>query len=268
MLRACFKDGIGFLKILETLQDLISDINLQCDQDGMSFQCIDKGHVCLIHVVYERMAFTEFECDEDICLGINLDNFISMLRLISKDDVLTMKADGETDQINFHLENLSENKKCDLSLKLMDLESDAMELPEDDQYSVHIQMSSGQISKNIKDLASIADQIRISSSKVDNETKISIAASGDIGTADINIGSSADVVKGTRIDLLNKDDADISMSFSVRHLISICKASTLCNRLKFGLADSLPLMVHYRLPNIGNLKYYLAPKVEEADFDE
>jgi proliferating cell nuclear antigen len=41
------------------------------------------------------------------------------------------------------------------------------------------------------------------------------------------------------------------------------KASTLCNYVKLMLATETPLVVEYEIEQMGTLKYYLAPKINE-----
>lgn len=41
------------------------------------------------------------------------------------------------------------------------------------------------------------------------------------------------------------------------------KASSLCNYVKLMLAAETPLVVEYEIENLGSLKYYLAPKINE-----
>jgi len=43
------------------------------------------------------------------------------------------------------------------------------------------------------------------------------------------------------------------------------KASSLCNYVKLMLACDTPLVVEYEIENMGSLKYYLAPKINENE---
>ena len=43
------------------------------------------------------------------------------------------------------------------------------------------------------------------------------------------------------------------------------KASTLCNNVKLMLAADTPLVVEYGIDQLGQLKYYLAPKISEGE---
>ena len=55
----------------------------------------------------------------------------------------------------------------------------------------------------------------------------------------------------------------VTLSFALRYLNMFNKASTLCNYVKLMLANETPLVVEYEIENLGSLKYYLAPKINE-----
>jgi proliferating cell nuclear antigen len=66
-------------------------------------------------------------------------------------------------------------------------------------------------------------------------------------------GSSGDKAMGDKV----------TLSFALRYLNMFNKASTLCNHVKLMLASETPLVVEYEIENLGSLKYYLAPKINE-----
>ena len=55
----------------------------------------------------------------------------------------------------------------------------------------------------------------------------------------------------------------VTLSFALRYLNMFNKASSLCNYVKLMLAAETPLVVEYEIENLGSLKYYLAPKINE-----
>lgn len=57
----------------------------------------------------------------------------------------------------------------------------------------------------------------------------------------------------------------VNLSFALRYLNMFNKASTLCNNVKLMLASDTPLVVEYEIENLGSLKYYLAPKINENE---
>lgn len=62
-----------------------------------------------------------------------------------------------------------------------------------------------------------------------------------------------------------KDFEKVNLSFALRYLNMFNKASTLCNYTKLMLAAETPLVVEYEIDNLGSLKYYLAPKINENE---
>ena len=63
-----------------------------------------------------------------------------------------------------------------------------------------------------------------------------------------------------------KADADrVNLSFALRYLNMFNKASTLCNSVKMMLAADTPLVVEYEIEQLGSLKYYLAPKINDQE---
>lgn len=55
----------------------------------------------------------------------------------------------------------------------------------------------------------------------------------------------------------------VCLSFALRYLNMFNKAAPLCNFVKLMLAPETPLVVEYEIENLGSLKYYLAPKINE-----
>lgn len=58
----------------------------------------------------------------------------------------------------------------------------------------------------------------------------------------------------------------VSLSFAARYLNLFSKASGLSAQVTLNMSNETPLMVEYKLiGNMGELKYYLAPKITEEE---
>lgn len=57
----------------------------------------------------------------------------------------------------------------------------------------------------------------------------------------------------------------VSLVFALRYLNSFAKATPLASHVKLKLNTELPIVVEYHMPDIGQLSYYLAPKIEEEE---
>lgn len=57
----------------------------------------------------------------------------------------------------------------------------------------------------------------------------------------------------------------ISMSFASRYIGLITKATPLSSSVTLFIKDDQPLMVEYKVGDVGKLCYYLAPKEQDDD---
>jgi proliferating cell nuclear antigen len=55
------------------------------------------------------------------------------------------------------------------------------------------------------------------------------------------------------------------MSFAVKYLVNFTKATPLSSRVGLNLSADVPLLVDYKLDNVGYVRYYLAPKIGDEE---
>ena len=60
----------------------------------------------------------------------------------------------------------------------------------------------------------------------------------------------------------------VTLTFALRYLNSFCKATSLCENVRLQLSKELPVVVQYLIEDMGYVRFYLAPKIEEEDADE
>jgi proliferating cell nuclear antigen len=49
----------------------------------------------------------------------------------------------------------------------------------------------------------------------------------------------------------------------LRYLNFFTKATSLSNDVTLSLSPDVPLMVEYKMEDVGNIRFYLAPKIDE-----
>jgi proliferating cell nuclear antigen len=67
--------------------------------------------------------------------------------------------------------------------------------------------------------------------------------------------------EGTYIELTEA----VTLSFGLKHLTSFTKAAPLSTVVKLGMSLDLPIQVDYQIEDIGFVRYYLAPKIEDDE---
>lgn len=57
----------------------------------------------------------------------------------------------------------------------------------------------------------------------------------------------------------------VSLTFALRYMNSFTKASPLSNSVSLSLSSELPVVVEYKIAEMGYLRFYLAPKIEDDE---
>lgn len=59
----------------------------------------------------------------------------------------------------------------------------------------------------------------------------------------------------------------VALTFALRYLNSFAKATPLASHVSLSMTRELPIMVDYQISDIGYLRFYLAPKIEDDDME-
>lgn len=97
--------GFIFKQIVESIKDLVGDVNLDCSTEELSIQCMDSAHVALVSMSLSHSAFEQFRCDRSISLGMNLPNIAKIFKMMGRDDTMVLKAEDSADKLNLMFEN-------------------------------------------------------------------------------------------------------------------------------------------------------------------
>ena len=89
---------------------------------------------------------------------------------------------------------------------------------------------------------------------------VKFSCSGDIGNGSVTLRSHTNVDKPeNNVEIALSEP--VALTFSLKYLVSFCKASGLSTTVKLCLSSEVPLLVEYTLASNSHLRFYLAPKV-------
>lgn len=57
----------------------------------------------------------------------------------------------------------------------------------------------------------------------------------------------------------------VSLTFALRYMNSFTKASSLSDQVTISLSSELPVVVEYKIAEMGYIRFYLAPKIEDEE---
>ena len=147
----------------------------------------------------------------------------------------------------------------DYEMKLMNLDQEHLGIPETD-YAAVVKLPSGEFQRIIKDLSQFGESVVIACSK----EGVKFSAAGDIGTGNIKLAQTANVDKEEEAVTIDIQEP-VTLTFACRYLNMFTKASCLAPQVTLSMSPEVPLVVEYKIGDIGHIRYYLAPKIEDED---
>jgi len=296
MFECTLASGELFRKIVMALSELVEQGNFQVDGNMISFQGMDSSHVSLVSLQLTESGFEQYRCDSDQCLGIQFSALSKILKCMTPKDSLSIQAQSDGDVVNFIFESMDQKRYSNFELKLNDIDQEQLGIPET-EYETIIEMPSAEFQRICRDLAAIGDTVTISATK----QGVKFSVNGDIGSGDMTIKGMMTNNKGSKIkkdpdetqmeedededmdapsgnvDDDDMDDGDnavkinlvdsVQQTFSLRYLNNFTKATGLSNKVILRMGSDVPLEVEYKIgdENFGNLRYYLAPKIDDDE---
>lgn len=245
-------------KVADAMKELCKDVNFDVSEKGVQVQSMDSSHVALVSLMLRESAFSEFKCDRPTSLGMNVESLVKILKMTSPNDSLKLRWQNDADVVSFQCESTSDDRIADFELKLMQIESEHMEIPEQ-HYKVIARMPSSEFQKICKDLKEFGETIQISASK----EGIRFSVHGDLGSGNVVLKPRESESPENSVKLTVHEPA--TATFALRYLVNFAKAAPLCGAVELGLGPDAPLSVKYDLESAdkGHMQFYLAPKIDE-----
>lgn len=82
--------------------------------------------------------------------------------------------------------------------------------------------------------------------------------------ANIKLAQTADADNEEDAVIVNMQEP-VKLTFSCRYLNCFVKAGPLCNQVQLSMSDDVPLVCEYKIGDIGHIRYYLAPKIDDEE---
>merc|ERR1719446_771277 len=219
---------------------------------------MDSSHVALVSLMLRESAFADFKCDRPTSLGMNIESLAKVFKMCGPSDSLKLRYQNDADTLNFQCESNGDDRIADFDLKLMQIESEHMEIPEQ-QYKVVVKMPSSEFQKVCRDLREFGETMQIQASK----EGIKFSVQGDVGTGNVVLKPRESEKPEERVALAVNEA--VTATFALRYLVTFAKAAPLSSTVELGLGPDSPLSVKYELENADNgyMQFYLAPKIDE-----
>ena len=232
-----------FSEIIGIISDLVLEVRLKVNKEGLSITAIDPANVAMIFFKLPSDAFSKLEVENELVLGVSLENLKAVLRRVKAGSVLTITKEENTLKLT-----IQDKVKREFSLALIDIEEEEKPSPNLD-FASKIEMSSIDFSEAIEDCSVVAD----SCSFISEADKFIIQAKGSLNS-----------FKSEFTDEVNIQAEPATSKYSLEYLQKMIKATKLTDKSVINFSNDYPLKLEFTTPLV-ELSFILAPRVETDD---
>jgi proliferating cell nuclear antigen len=242
----------AFKTLVEALKELLTDVNLEFDQDGLKIACPDTADVILVHLRLHAEKFEYYRCERpQILVGVNMINLHKLVKGANSGDTLTMRMyENDTNRLHIEFKNSEKNSRTSFALHVMDIDYTDILIPPERFPSV-ITLQSTDFQKICREMANITNKVDIC--RVGN--RLIFKCVGDFCEQETELvdstprqNTSTDIVQGV---------------FSLRYLSLFTKCTNLSNTVNLFMKDDYPMIVNYTVASLGQITLALAPQDED-----
>lgn len=234
--------------VFEVLKDIINDVNVYFTDKGVHVLTLDTARVTLVHMILGAENFEEYDCPVSIIAGLNMGNVYKLLKSITSQDTLTISITGR-DYMDMAIENTVKKSFTNFKLKLLDINEDILDIP-DIEMNLVTTLPSIDFQRYTRDMGNLSNEIGI----YRQGNNLELSCLGDFANQKTDIECPE-----------NAPNTRIGGTFSLKYINLFTKATNMCSSIQImqdSTNDNMPIVFRYTIANLGDLKFYLAPKID------
>jgi len=245
--------------IVETLASIIDETEFRVTPKEFTISAMDPSRICLLKLSIKKDNFDDYKCSKDSKVGLNLDDLDKILKRSAANDAVEIDFNEKDQKIKIKMQREGTSRTRTFSLALLDI--DIEEIPMENllniEYSSKWVIDPDFLVEAIKDAEIYSEILNIKSIE---DQGLVFSSTGQIGEMNYEL----------ELDELIETDitGTSSGAYSLTFLKAILKISSITEKLEISLKTDHPLKMIFDLLEGGELFYFLAPRVEEAEFDE
>ncbi len=233
---------------IDTISQLIDEGIFKLRRDGIELIATDRAMVAVVDFKLSSGAFDEYSCDSEKEIGLNLLNFLTILKRAGTGDKLKLELKDEN-KLEITLEGGSVRR---FAVPLLEISKE--EIPPVDQldFSASLEVRADILDQGIADADIIADSVIFDL----NDGSMKMFAEGDSSKTEL-------ILEGGNESLISMNTKQaVKSRYPLDYLKKVIKASRLAPIAKIQLGTDYPMKIEFKGNNI-SFTCILAPRVSE-----
>jgi proliferating cell nuclear antigen PCNA len=249
MFKATLADTNLLKESMSSIAEIIDEGIFKIRKDGLSFTAADRAMVAVVDFHIASAAFEKYELDSDQKMGLNMANFLSVLRRVGGSDKLTLELRDAKLQVT--IEGTSKRR---FLVPLLDLGEE--EIPPVDQleFKSKVQIKTEALQNGLSDAEIIGDSIIFDSSP----NRFGMVSEGDVSKFDLEL------VKGDPALVELTTTVSSRARYALDYLKKMAKAAKMSDIVTLEHGQDYPLRMGFAAGEKAMLRFILAPRVQES----
>ncbi len=234
----------SFKNSITAISQIIDEVVFKIKPEGMELLAADRAKVAAIDFKVKSTFFDSYKCEGEMKVGINLTEFLKILKRVKKTEKLELEIDEKENRIK-----VSAVGKTTRTFYLPILDISEEELPPIDklQFTSIVELETEILEEAIEDADTIADSVVFQTT----EDGFLIYAESDSSKVEVKLDKTQ-----------AKVDGEARARYPIDYLKKFFKASDISDIAKIEFGTDYPMKLTFDSVDI-KIALVLAPRVEE-----
>lgn len=262
MFKATLKDSSILINTINAVKELETNLNIMLSPNGIDISTLDQSKISMCVVHLDKTDFFEnIECTQELMVGVSLIHLSTVLKAIGTKKKVNILYTESADTIS-----ISSGSSNNYELKLMDIDSESIEVP-NTTYTYSVKYKSSYFMDKIGTFSGIANNVTITDDMDDSDkendpircllfTFNGTDINGQERLIPISMGSGNGETDGSD---------DIKLIFSLNFLQKLSKCSFMSDICELGLTNDYPLLISWKSESKKSyINIHVAPRIDES----
>lgn len=242
-----------FKKALDAVKEFLPITEINVSSDGLRINGMDTSHICFIDFFLSAEECDMIKCREPISVGISTSLITKVLSAAATgSDSIKLSVKEDSDSLGLEIKNDGTGRLASFELPLMNLNEDAVEIPDMD-YAANVKAKTSDIMGLIKDAGLFGENARLTL----NADGFHVSCMGEGGKANVTL-------ENTDGRDMNLEEEEVVVTYSIKYLQNILRGGgSLSSLADLSFESSKPIRCIFRFGKNSHFTAYLAPKMDD-----
>ena len=250
--------SIPFRTMTESLKEILVDCVFKFTPNGVSVVSMDNTKSIIVQLLLFSNQIERYSCDDDYYIGVNLNTFFKVIKTITTADAIAFKYNSYDPKIlNITIESIEKRSKNTYKMQLMEIDE-----PEELTFDITVfdtvlQMQSYYFQKTCKDLINTGG---VYVELLTTSECVIFKSDDSLLSCELSLYETSEGFRFRKNPQKEQgEDAPVSYGvFTLKHLVTFTKCTTLCPVVTLYLHHEMPLVLQYQVANLGIIRYCIA----------